>query len=147
MGHFGDAVSATQVQRRRFGDGRFADGLQVDVIASKFFDLHTVSTLLNCSRKISTVSIFMATVTKKIFQTSTEKACLAFDCKYMSWSLPLRKLCHLVTPNACSRSPRGNLWPSAIRTRLLVGKNLLVKFGSTTGSRQNERTNVLLNQV
>jgi len=25
MGHFGDAVSATPIRRRRFGDGRFGD--------------------------------------------------------------------------------------------------------------------------
>jgi len=67
MGHIGDAVSATPVWRRRFEDGRFddrpfgdgcfGDGLQINVVSSKFLNLPTVSTLLNCSRKISTVGI------------------------------------------------------------------------------------------
>jgi len=62
--------------------------------------------------------VFMTKVVKKICQTSIEKAYLAFDCKDVGWSLPLSKLCHPTTPNACLRSPRGNLWHRAVSTRV-----------------------------
>ena len=74
----------------------------------------------------------MAKVAKKICQTSIEKAYLEFDCKYLSWCLPLSKLWHPAPPNTCSRSPRGNLWHPAVRTEVRTpGGNCWKVIGST----------------
>jgi len=76
--------------------------------------------------------VFMAKVGKKTCQTSKEKAYLAFDCKYVSWSLPLSKLWHPAPPNECTRSPRGNLWHPAVATGVCIpGSNCWHGIGST----------------
>jgi len=74
----------------------------------------------------------MAKVAKKTFQTSKEKAYLAYDCMHVSCSLPLSKLWHPAPPNACSRSPRSNLWYPAVRTGVRTpGGNCWQGIGST----------------
>ena len=89
----------------------------MDVIVSKFFNLHTVLTLINCCRKIYTDGIHDQGGQENLSDVH-KKAYLAFDCKDVGWSLPLSKLCHPTTPNACLRSPRGNLWHRAVSTRV-----------------------------
>jgi len=80
--------------------------------------------------------VIVAKVAKKTCQTSKEKAYLAFDCKYVSWSLHLSKLWHSAPPNAYSRSLRGNLWWEAT-----VGKALEVRIESYTDRQPTERKN------
>ena len=95
--------------------------------------------------------VFMAMVAKKICQMFTEKAYLAFDCKYVSWSLPLSKLGHLSPPSACSLSSRGNLWHPAVRTGVRTpGSNCWQGIGSKnipTGNRQKVLLNYLWNVI
>jgi len=98
---------------------RFGDGLRIGVVASKFLNLPTVLTLLNCSRKTFTVGIHGQVGQLQSCQVSIEKAYFAFDCKYVSWSLSLSKLWHPVSPNGSSRSPGCNLWRPAVRTGVL----------------------------
>ena len=104
MGHFGDAV---------FGDADSAMNVwAMDFRWTLLFpNFLTYTQCQPCSVTLGKFLLlaFMAKVAKNIRQTSIEKVCLAFDCKYVSWSLPLSKLCHPTTPNACSCSPRGNL--------------------------------------
>ena len=104
MGHFGDAVSAMDVSVMDF---------RLTLLLPNFW---TYPRCQPCSIALGKflLLVFMTKVAKKTCQTSKEKAYLAFDCKYVSWSLPLSKLQHPAPPNACTRSPRGNLWYPAV---------------------------------
>ena len=117
---------------KSIADGRFGDELQINVVAYKFLNLPTVSTLLNCSWKIPTVGIHGQGAAKKTCQTSKEIAYLAFDC--------LSELWHPAPPNVCTCSPRGNLWhPLSLALReATVGKGLEVRIYSYT-DRKKER--------
>jgi len=89
----------------------------------------------------------MAKVTKKACQTSKEKAYLAFDssmwvgvCLWATW--------HPAPPNACTLSPRGNIWHPAAGTGVRTpGSNCWQGIGGTNRfvHPQKERTNILLN--
>ena len=142
IGHFSDAISVMHVSSM---------DLRWTLLLPNFL---TYTQCQPCSTALGKflLLVFMAKAAKKNCQTSIEKPYLAFDCKYVSWSLSLSKVCHPATANACSRSPRGNLWYPAVRTRVphTPGGNcwqgLNYEYIHTlTGNWQNERTNIFLN--
>jgi len=133
-------------RRRRFGDA--VSKMDVSTIALSAMDVSAMdfrSTLFlpnfwtyppcqPCSIALGKflLLVFMAKVAKKTCQTSKEKAHLAFDCEYVTWSLPLSKLWHPAPPNACTLSPRGNLWHPAVGTGVRTpGSNCWQGIGST----------------
>jgi len=133
-------ISAMPFRRRRSGDAVRAmdisamdvsamDVSAMDVSAMDVSAMDFRSTLLlpnfrtypqcqSCSIVLGKfiMLVFTAKVAKKTCQTSKEKAYLAFDCKYVSCSLPSSKLWHPAPPNVFTRSPRGNLWHPAVGT-------------------------------
>jgi len=88
----------------QFGDGRFDDRLSINIVASKFLNLPTVSTLHNCSRKTFPVGIHGQDGREKLSEVNG-KSLHCFLLKYVSWSLPVSNLWHPAPPNASSLSP------------------------------------------
>jgi len=91
-------------------------------------------------------------VGKKNCQTSVEKAYLAFDCTYVSWSLPLSKLWHPAEANGISRSPGFNVWHPTVKTEVRtpgdtagMGLEVQIYIRSPIGKRWQESTTILLN--
>jgi len=120
--HFGDAVSAMDVSAMDF---------RSTLLLPKFW---TYTQCQPCSIALGKflLLVFMAKVAKETCPTSKEKVYLAFDCKYASWRLPLSKLWYRPPPNACTRSPRGNLWHPAAATGVRTpGSNCRQGIGST----------------
>ena len=79
-----------------------------------------------------------------VFHGPKEKAFLAFDCKYVSWSLPLSKLWHPAPPYAFAQ--RQSLAPSCWNRSSHSGKQLLardmeVQIYSYTDRQPTERKN------
>jgi len=93
----------------------------------------------------------MAKVAKNICQTSTEKAqaYLAFDFKYVSWSLLLSKLWHPVPPKAFRVRPEAISGTPLLEQEFAlreatVGKGLEVRIYSYTDRQPTERNNDML---
>jgi len=123
MGYFGDAVSAMDVS---------AMDLRSTLLLPNFWT-YTQCQAYSIDLRKFLLLIFLAKVAENICRTSIETSIGLFCIwLYVSWTSPLSKLWHHAQPNACSRSPRSNLWHPAVRTGVRPpGGNCWQRIGST----------------